>query len=113
MRAILEGRDNIVIVGEASNGEEAVENVELLRPEVVVLGINMPKKNGIDATAEIKTLYPATVIIGLSVNPGGENEAAMVGAGAALLLGKEAAVEHLYDAIVKAIGVSSNEHVRG
>jgi PAS domain S-box-containing protein len=99
LRSVLEQYADIELVGEASNGEEAVAAVGLLRPAVVVMDLNMPKKNGIEATAEIKLHYPDVHVIGLSVNAGNDNEASILKAGAAILLTKEAAVEHLYGAI--------------
>ena len=66
---MLESYDDVDIIGEASNGEEAVSTIERLRPTVVVMDINMPKKNGIQATAEIKARWPDIIVIGLSVNP--------------------------------------------
>jgi CheY-like chemotaxis protein len=99
LRSVLECYADLEVVGEAWNGEEAVKLVECLRPAVVIMDINMPKMNGIEATAEIKTRYPDITVIGLSVNAGGENQEAMLHAGASLLLTKEAAVEQLYGAI--------------
>jgi PAS domain S-box-containing protein len=99
LRSVLDSYADIEVVGEAWNGEEAVAAVETLRPAVVLMDINMPKLNGIEATARIKSRYPDITVIGLSVNAGGENEAAITKAGAALLLNKEAAVEELYRAI--------------
>lgn len=99
LRAVLDGSPDIELVGEASDGAEAVALAESLRPAVVVMDINMPRMNGIEATARIKARHPDTVVIGLSVNAGGENQEAMKKAGAALLITKEAAVEQLYDAI--------------
>jgi CheY-like chemotaxis protein len=93
LRSVLEQYADIELVGEASNGEEAVAAVGLLRPAVVVMDLNMPKKNGIEATAEIKLHYPDVHVIGLSVNAGNDNEASILKAGAAILLTKEAAVE--------------------
>jgi PAS domain S-box-containing protein len=100
LRSVLEGYADVEVVGEAADGEEAVVLAERLKPSVVVMDINMPKKNGIDATAEIKARHPEIVVIGLSVNAAGENQSAMRQAGAAVLLTKEAAVEELYGAIV-------------
>jgi PAS domain S-box-containing protein len=99
LRSVLDSYADIEVVGEAWNGEEAVDAVEALQPAVVLMDINMPKLNGIEATARIKSRYPAITVIGLSVNAGGENEAAITKAGAALLLTKEAAVDELYQAI--------------
>jgi DNA-binding NarL/FixJ family response regulator len=100
---VLDGYDDIQVVGEAWNGEEAVAAVQHLRPAVVVMDINMPKKNGIEATAEIKARHPEIAVIGLSVNADGDNRDAMLRAGAAVLLTKEAAVERLYSAIQEAV----------
>jgi DNA-binding NarL/FixJ family response regulator len=102
LRAVLESYDDVTIVGEAVNGEEAVTAVEKLRPQVVVMDINMPKMNGIEATGRIKQRYPETVVIGLSVNTAEDNQEAMRRAGAGRLMNKEAAVEQLYDAIQEA-----------
>jgi DNA-binding NarL/FixJ family response regulator len=99
LRAVLTGYDDVELVGEAGDGEEAVALVHRTRPEVVIMDINMPRMNGIEATAKIKLLYPHITVIGLSVNADGENQTAMLQAGAAILLTKEAAVERLYGAI--------------
>jgi PAS domain S-box-containing protein len=106
LRTVLDGYPDLEVVGEAWNGEEAVAAVERHRPALVVMDINMPKKNGIEATADIKSRYPHIHVIGLSVNAGGENQAAMLQAGAALLLTKEAAVDQLYEAIKKTLAGS-------
>jgi len=103
IRSVLEQYDDVSVVGEAGNGAEAVNQVETLRPTVVVMDVNMPEMNGIDATAAIKDRYLETVVIGLSVQAGGTNEKLMKQAGAATLLTKEAAVEELYSAIQEAL----------
>jgi DNA-binding NarL/FixJ family response regulator len=99
LRALLESYGDIQVVGEASNGLEAVEMTEQLQPSVVVMDINMPEMNGIEATGKIKSSHPHTVVIGMSVNAAGENQKAMKTAGASRLLTKESAVEHLHTAI--------------
>jgi DNA-binding NarL/FixJ family response regulator len=99
LRSVLDSYPDIVIVGEASNGEEALAAVALHQPVIVVMDINMPKMNGIEATAAIRKRYPEIGVIGLSVQSGGEIQQAIVKAGAAVLLNKEAAVEQLYHAI--------------
>jgi DNA-binding NarL/FixJ family response regulator len=96
LRSLLATYHDFEIVGEASNGEEALCLVQQLAPSVVVMDINMPKLNGIEATARIKRTYPHVVIVGLSVNASDENRSAMTAAGATMLLTKEAAVEQLY-----------------
>ncbi len=103
LRSLLESYADVEVVGEAWDGHEAVLAVERLNPTVVVMDINMPRKNGIEATAEITSRHPGVTVIGLSVNAEGDSQAAMLNAGAAKLLTKEAAVEHLYDAIQNAL----------
>ena len=103
LRSVLEGFPNIEVIGEASNGTEAVDLTEQLNPAAVVMDINMPLMNGIEATAQIKARHPGIVVIGLSVNASSDNQKAMQTAGASMLLTKEAAVEQLYGAIQQAV----------
>jgi len=99
LRSVLTSYPDIHVIGEASNGHEAVELTERLKPAVVVMDINMPHMNGIKATAIIKGRHPEIIVIGLSVNAAVENQDAMKTAGASMVLPKEAAVGHLYGAI--------------
>jgi signal transduction histidine kinase/ActR/RegA family two-component response regulator len=99
LRSVLEVHQDIQIVGEASDGQEAVILVDELRPCVVVMDINMPRLNGIEATARIKARHANVRVIGLSVNAGPNNREAMLNAGADMLLTKEAAVGELYRGI--------------
>lgn len=103
LRSVLEGYPDVELIGEAGNGADAVAMTARLGPALVVMDINMPIMNGIDATARIRAEHPGVLIIGLSVNAGGDNQTAMLKAGAYALLTKEAAVVHLYDVIQKAV----------
>jgi CheY-like chemotaxis protein len=100
LRSVMEAFPGIEIIGEASNGHEALKLVETRRPAVVLMDINMPKLNGIDATARIKSEHPEIAVIGLSVNAEKTNQQAMKKAGASMLLPKEAVVDELYNAIL-------------
>jgi DNA-binding NarL/FixJ family response regulator len=107
---MLESYSDVQVVGEASNGEEALGAVESLHPTVVVMDINMPKLNGIESTARLKVRYPDLIIIGLSVNAEEENQEAMRRAGASRLISKDVAVEQLYTAIKEISNRASASH---
>jgi DNA-binding NarL/FixJ family response regulator len=61
-RAVLKRADGFELVGEAASGEEAVAKVAELRPELVLMDINMPGINGIEATRRIVANDPSVVI---------------------------------------------------
>ncbi|MDF2755873.1 MAG: putative Multi-sensor hybrid histidine kinase [Nitrospira sp.] len=103
LRSVLEGFPDIDVIGEASNGQEAIDFTERFKPAAVVMDINMPLINGIEATARIKTRHPEIVVIGMSVNASADNHDAMRTAGASMLLTKEAAVDQLHGAIQQAV----------
>ena len=103
LRGILATYPNFEIVGEACNGEEALESVQLLKPSVVVMDINMPRLDGIKATTLIKRVYPHIVVVGLSVYANDDTRKAMTAAGATTVISKEAAVEQLRDEIIESV----------
>jgi DNA-binding NarL/FixJ family response regulator len=103
IKSILECYPNVRVTGEAANGEEGVDMARLLRPDVVVMDINMPKMNGIAATRLIKRHNARVAVIGLSVNGDSRHREAMQQAGADTLLSKEAAAEELYVAIMQSV----------
>ncbi|HMN29849.1 MAG TPA: response regulator transcription factor, partial [Caldilineaceae bacterium] len=67
LRLLLESQPNYSVVGEATNGHEAVQLVAKLRPEIAVVDIAMPEQNGIEATHQISAEHPATKVIILSM----------------------------------------------
>jgi DNA-binding NarL/FixJ family response regulator len=99
LRTLLESYDDVEVVGDAANGEEAMTLVERLQPTVVVMDINMPRMNGIEATRQIRARHPTIIVVGLSVNAERENQDALRYSGGNILLTKEAAVDQLYLAI--------------
>ncbi len=103
LRSVLESFPDIDVIGEASNGLEAIDLTEQFKPSAIVMDINMPLMNGIEATARIKTRHPEIVVIGMSVNASADNDDAMRTAGASMLLTKEAAVDQLHGAIQRAV----------
>ena len=103
MRGVVEGFENMRVVGEAADGQEAVQLAESLRPDVIIMDVNMPRMDGIEATRAIKRANPQITVIGLSVHNSEQVEAAMKAAGAASYLTKDAAPEQLYSAITSAL----------
>ena len=99
LKSIVNSCDHMEVVGDASNGLEAIGAVSLLKPDVVVMDINMPTMNGIEATKRIKKMFPDTSIIGLSVQNSMDIVLKMQAAGVCSYLTKESAVESLCHAI--------------
>lgn len=99
LRAILERHPDMEVVGEASNGREALALAHKLRPGIVVMDITMPELNGIDATRRIASELPEVKVIALSMNSDRRYVLAMLGAGAWGYLLKNAASEELTRAI--------------
>ena len=102
LRSTLQAHPNIEVVGEASDGEEAIARVEHLRPAVVIMDIYMGKMDGITATRLITTHYPQVAVIGLTIEQKDFQLYAMHKAGATEIIGKENAIAELPDAIRRA-----------
>ena len=99
MRRLLEEEDEFTIVGEAGDGEEAVQMVTERQPDMVIMDIAMPKLNGIEATRQIKVLRPATAVLILSAYDDDEYVFGLLEAGAAGYLLKTASGDELIHAI--------------
>ena len=67
-RMILSAQEDLEVVGEASNGREAVETAASLQPDVVVMDVTMPELNGIEATRRICESSPRTRVLALSMH---------------------------------------------
>ena len=65
-RRLLEEEPDIEVVGEASDGLEAIEKAEKLSPDVVAMDVSMPRMNGIDATKRIKEKNPSVQVLALT-----------------------------------------------
>src|SRR5512142_2737007 len=63
LRILIERCPDMDIVGEASNGQEALNLTKQLMPSVVVMDVGMPVMDGIDATKQIKSLVPETSVL--------------------------------------------------
>lgn len=103
LRNILEAYRDISVVGEAADGEEAVEMAEALFPDVIVMDVNMARLDGIEATRRVKAKWPGIIVVGLSVSTRAQVESLLMEAGASCYVSKEAAGDQLYEAIVAAV----------
>jgi two-component system response regulator NreC len=99
LRMLLEAQPDIEIVAEAESGHEAVQQVESLRPNVVLMDIQMPGLSGIEATKEIKRVAPDTAVIALTMHEDDQYFFEMINAGASGYVPKRAAPDELLIAI--------------
>lgn len=109
-RRILEREPDLVVIAEAGNGREAVEMAERERPDVAIIDISMPVMNGIEATRGIKRLAPQTAVLVLTAYDDDEYVFAILEAGAAAYLLKNARSSELIDAVRR---VRAGESVLG
>ena len=95
LRKRLEQKRQFQIVGEASNGVEALARIEELSPDLVIMDVRMPGMGGIEATREIRTKFPRTSVLAYSTFSDQEQMEAMREAGAAGYVLKDAPAEEL------------------
>jgi PAS domain S-box-containing protein len=99
LAGLLQAEPDIEIIGEASDGQSAIDLTRELRPDVVLMDISMPGMDGIQAARIIHNELPEVCIIGLSMFQEGEQQAAMLEAGAVKYLTKTGPSEALIEAI--------------
>ena len=103
LRVLLEAETDFRVVGEAATGLEAVELIERLQPDILVVDIMMPELNGLEVTRQVKRRWPKTAIVVLSMH---ENEAYVVEAlraGASAYVLKKSTAQELVHAICQSL----------
>ncbi|HEY7818354.1 MAG TPA: response regulator transcription factor [Vicinamibacteria bacterium] len=99
LRSVLETRKDWEIVGEATNGREAVKKVAELKPDVVVMDISMPELNGLEAVRQIVKQVPRTEVLVLTMHDSEDLVRGVLDAGARGYLLKSDASRQLISAI--------------
>lgn len=99
IKAILEGEPDIQVVGEAENGQDALNQALALLPDLVLMDIMMPNGDGIEATRAIKQRAPKTQVLMVTVYPDQDLFYKAVGAGAAGYVLKDISPANLAKAI--------------
>ena len=99
IRELIQREEDMEIVGEAGDGEEAVQLAEQLEPDIILMDIAMPKLNGIEATQRIKGSHPSISVLVLTAYDNEEFIFALLEAGAAGYLLKNVGSRELLNAI--------------
>jgi DNA-binding NarL/FixJ family response regulator len=100
--SLLEREADLVVVGQASNGRDALEQAVTLRPDVILMDVDMPEVDGIEATHRIREAWPRSAVLGLSVHADDLIACAMSDAGASGFLSKGGSVKELLASIRRA-----------
>lgn len=98
-RLLLETEEDFVVVGEAEDGLEAIEMVELLKPDIVLMDLKMPKLDGAAATERIKASSPETFVVILTAFDSEANVLSSSRAGADGFIVKDEATNDLVSAL--------------
>ena len=99
LRHLLTQSGKVQVIGEATNGREAVELVQKSRPDVLLLDISMPEKDGLQASMEIAAQGGSTRVLMLSMHTDDSYAVRAIRAGAAGYMQKSAKIDDLIEAI--------------
>lgn len=104
LKIVLEAEGDIVVVGEAPDGEVAVAKAAELAPDIILMDVRMPHLDGIEATRRIRRSFPTSRIILLTVSDEEDDLFDAVKAGASGYLLKEVSIEEVADAVRAVVG---------
>ncbi len=100
LRAMLRG-DHYEVIGEARNGQAAIDIVERLKPDVVCLDVMMPEKNGIEVLCAIKASQPSIEVVMVTGNSDPETVQEAIGNGASAFIIKPFNAARVLDTLQK------------
>ncbi len=103
LKFIINERNDMEVVGEASNGKEFLELIDFIKPDVVLMDIGMPVMNGIETTKSVLKKYPDLKIIVLSMYGETEYYNTMIELGIKGFLLKDMDTQELFQAILKVL----------
>ena len=112
LRTILELTGDLRVVGEASNGLEAIQQVNQCHPDVVLMDLVMPQIDGLEATVRIKAQHPETSVVMISIHDNEENREQAARAGAEAFLAKGTDTETLIRTIQEVRGKAQQKRSR-
>lgn len=101
LKKILKEESDLIVVGEAQDGAEAMEKIKDIDCDIMLLDMNMPGRNGLDLIGDLKALKPDLHILVLSIHPEDKFALRTLKAGASGYLCKDTALEELVIAIRK------------
>ncbi len=99
MSALLRKYSEFEVVGQASDGRQAVEQAMELKPDIVIMDVGMPNLNGIEATRRLVGQFPNLKVMALSTHSDGSMVTKMIKAGAAGYILKESAFDELIEGL--------------
>ena len=99
LRLLIESQSDMEVVGEAENGQTAIDNALKLRPDVIIMDVAMPDMNGIEASSQILAEMPDVKILALSMHSDREYVMDMIKVGVSGYMEKECVADELIRAI--------------
>ena len=99
LRAFLNTQEDVKVVAEARNGQEALLRADEMKPDLVIMDITMPGMDGLEATRQLKARSPECLVLALTVHEDKQYFMEMLAAGASGYITKQAAADDLVAAI--------------
>ncbi|MBI5293916.1 MAG: response regulator transcription factor [Chloroflexi bacterium] len=99
LRMLLENEDDLILIGEAGKGMQALELADQLRPDVVIMDITLPDMSGIEVTQRLKLAHPQMAVVALTIHEDQQYFFEMLRVGASAYVPKRAAPDDLIAAI--------------